>query len=382
MTGADPSRIIGGLPSRIWTEIDLSALRHNAREIKRAAGPGRLYMACVKGDGYGHGMVPAAFAAIEGGADRLSVARVQEAALLRESGVRVPIQVLIEPEPAAAEVLEGLDIIPTLSTPETARSLAHRIKKRIKVQVEIDTGMRRVPLRAQDAPDFLRLLDSLGKFEVEGMFSHFCSSHVPDDPDARRLTLGQLEAYLKAVESCEATGFRIPIRHMASTGALGLYPEALLDMIRPGYALYGFPIPWLRLPLRPALTWLARIGSVIDVKAGEEVGYDHAYAPTRDTRIALVSVGYADGYPRGLSNLAHVSIRGMRAPVVGLIGMDQTMVDVGGIPGVSAGDEAFLVGGPEGGGQVSAVELAEHLKSTAAMITTQITARVERRYRG
>jgi len=336
-------------------------------------------MACVKGDGYGHGMIKVARAALEGGADRLSVARVEEGVALRRAGLLVPIQILIEPRPEEAEALSEFNLIPSLSSPVVARELARRLEKKIKVHIEIDTGMHRVPLKAVETPAFAEALLSSGRFDIEGIFSHFASSTIPDDEQARELSLNQLAEFNEVVETCKSRGISFPLRHMANTGAVSLYPDAYFDMIRPGFALYGFPVEWIHLTTRPALSWHAHIDTVLPVKGGEGIGYDHNYIPRKDTKIALISAGYADGYPRGLSNLGHAVIQCTRIPLVGLVGMDQMMADVGDIPEVKPGDEVLLIGEMEGT-EVNAGELAYHLHTTAAQVTCGITARVERRY--
>jgi len=336
-------------------------------------------MACVKGDGYGHGMIKVARAALEGGADRLSVARVEEGVALRRAGLLVPLQILIEPRPEEAEALSEFNLIPSLSSPVVARELARRLEKKIKVHIEIDTGMHRVPLKAVETPAFAEALLSSGRFDIEGIFSHFASSTIPDDEQARELSLNQLAKFNEVVETCKSRGISFPLRHMANTGAVSLYPDAYFDMIRPGFALYGFPVEWIHLTTRPALSWHAHIDTVLPVKGGEGIGYDHNYIPRKDTKIALISAGYADGYPRGLSNLGHAVIQCTRIPLVGLVGMDQMMADVGDIPEVKPGDEVLLIGEMEGT-EVNAGELAYHLHTTAAQVTCGITARVERRY--
>jgi alanine racemase len=366
-------------PRRVWAEVDLEAIRHNAQALKEAAGPGRLYMACVKGNGYGHGMVQVARAALQGGADRLSVAQVEEGIELRQAGIKAPIQILIEPLPEHAKAIFENDLIPTLSSPAVAKEMALRLPGRIKVHVEVDTGMYRVPLKPERTSDFIRLLHSFGVYEVEGIFSHFSCSHFPNDPISREFTLKQLAFFKEIIRDCETNGHRFPLKHMASSGAVALYPEAYLDMIRPGYILYGFPLDWIKLPTKPALSWKTRVWSVLPVAKGMGVGYDRNYIPQKETRIAILATGYADGYPRVLSNLSHVLIRGKRAPVVGLIGMDQMTADVGHIADVSRGDEVVLIGEQEGA-HLTAIELADHLKTTAAIFTCSIAHRVERIY--
>ncbi|MBW1712841.1 MAG: alanine racemase [Deltaproteobacteria bacterium] len=366
-------------PPSIWVEIDLEAIRHNVRVLKELIGPGRLFMACVKGDGYGHGLVQAARAALEGGADRLSVAQVEEGINLRRAGIEAPVQVLIEPLAEQAAALFDYGLIPSLSSPEVAQELAARLPGRIKVHVEVDTGMGRVTLRPAEAPAFLDLLQDLGLFEIEGLMTHFSSAHKPQDPAHRAFTLAQLNSFEEAVRACQAQGRRIPLKHTAASGAVVYYPETYLDMVRPGTLIYGLRFGDFDLPLKPALSWKTRVWAVRQVAKGLGLGYEQAYAPQQDTTIAVLAAGYADGYPRTLSNLSHVLIRGQRAPVVGLIGMDQMMAEVDHIPGLGRGEEAVLIG-QQGEAEVTASELASQLKTTPVILTVGIAGRVERVY--
>ena len=364
---------------KTWAEIDLHAIRHNARLLKNLAGPKRFFMACVKGNGYGHGMVPVAKAALEGGADRLSVASVEEGVELRQAGIQVPIQVLIEPDIDEARLLYRYNLIPSLSSIDVSKGIAEKLPGKIKVHIEIDTGMKRVPLEPHAVYGFLNLLDALGKFEVEGLFSHFTSSHISHNDVARRFTRNQLKVFCDVVEKIEAGGRSIAVKHMACSGAVALYPEAYLNMIRPGGLLYGFQFDWADLPLKPALSWKTRVKNVVQAQKGVGVGYDQAYVPKTDTTLAVLSAGYADGYFRMLSNRSHVIIRGKRVPVVGLVGMDQMMADVGSIDAVSKGDEVILIG-EDHAKRILATELADLFETTPVIFTCAIANRVKRVY--
>ncbi len=364
---------------RNWVDIDLEAIRDNARTLKSLVGPGKLYMACVKGNGYGHGMIPVARAALEGGADRLSVAHVEEGIELRRRGIEAPIQLLIEPTADSAKSIYKYGLIPSLSSHRLAKELAACLPGRIKVHVEIDTGMGRVSLKPEDAPGFLDFLDSLKVFEVEGIYSHFVASHIPNDDKSRACTLNQLEIFLKACLACQSGGRFIALKHIASSGGVALYPESYLDMIRPGFLLYGIPTDWVKIPLNPALSWMSRVRSVLPISKGQSLGYERSFIAESDTRIAVVDCGYADGYPRLLSNLSKVLIRGSKAPVIGLVGMNQFSVDVGHIPEVDVDDEVVLVGS-QMGKTLPATEMAIALKTTPAIIPCAISQAVPKHY--
>ena len=362
-----------------WIEVDLGAITHNARILRELAGPGRLLMICVKAQGYGHGLVPVAKAALAGGADRLCVADVEEGVALRQAGIDCPIQLLLQPPASSAPELHRYRLIPSLSSPDVVRGLAEALPGPLTVHVEVDTGMSRVDLKPAEAVDFLDMVKSTGKLQVEGLFSHFSSSHIANDPDARAFTLDQLKLFQETVAACRAAGHRPALTHMANSGATIHYPEAYLDMIRPGFLVYGMPRSWIRLPLAPAMSWKCRVQTVLRVKKGQGVGYDRAFISPRDTTLAAVAVGYAHGYPHQMSNKSQVLIRGQKAPVAGRVGMNQTVVDVGHIGRIRTGDEVVLIG-TQGGETVSATDLSAHLKTTPAVISVGISTRVPRIY--
>lgn len=356
------------------------AITHNTAVLRNMAGPERLLAICVKADGYGHGLVQSAAAALAGGADRLCVADLDEAVRLRKAGIRCPIHLLHPPTPDQAVDLVNNNLIPTLSSPRTALEMAGRLPGPLTVHVEVDTGMGRVDLKAADTPAFLDLLVADGRFRVEGLMSHFSSSHVPDDPASRDFTLEQLSRFRAVAAACRAAGHRLPVTHMASSGATVLYPEAYLGMIRPGYLIYGILRDWIDLPLEPALSWKARVLNVFNINSGQTVGYERTHTAPRDTTIAAVACGYGLGYPCGLSNRGRVLIHGQSAPVIGQVAMNQLMVDVGRIPGVKIGGEAVLIG-RQGDQAISADEPAVTLKVSPAVITCGISLHVPRLYR-
>ncbi len=365
--------------ARSWVEVDLAALAHNVRTLKALAGAGRQLMACVKSNAYGHGLVPVARAAEAAGADRLAVAWVEEALRLRRAGVTAPIQVLLEPPPEAARKMARHGLIASLSSLETAERMAARLDRPLTVHVEVDTGMGRVPLQPEEAPGFLARLVRLGRFRIEGVFSHFSSAGEPSDPRHDRFTRDQLEVFTRLCTRLEQEGFRVPLRHMAGSDAVAHYPGSHLDMIRPGAWVYGYKGQEIGLDLHPVLSWETRVLRVTDARAGRPYGYGMSFRPERDTRIAHLPVGYGDGYPRALSGCAEVLIEGRRAPVVGLVGMETLMVDAGGLPGELAGREAVLIGrqGPE---RVTAAGLAEAIGLFGVMITCGIKETVRRIY--
>lgn len=364
-----------------WLEINLDHAAYNAGVIKERFGRNRLVMGCIKAEAYGHGLEEIGRAYVAGGVDRLCVAWVSEGIRLRQAGIEAPIQLLMEPPPEAAEEIAHYDLIPSISSPETAKAMASRLKQKVKIHVEVDTGMGRTRLKPADVVRFFDLLASLSVFEIEGLFTHFTSAHIPNDPVCREATADQLKTFLDVIDQVKAAGWNVPLIHAANSAGTILYPASRFDMIRPGFLFLGVKIPWVDLPLRPIMTWKSRVLSVWTVEAGESVGYESGYRPRRDTRIASIAVGYGDGLPRAISGKGEVLIKGRRAPVVGLVAMDQSLVEVAGIPDVAPGDEV-VVFGPQGEENNSQYDIALRLGDSPAAMTCGLSPRVRRVWLG
>jgi alanine racemase len=363
-----------------WVEIDLSALSHNIRSLKKLAGPGRLLMVCVKSNAYGHGLTQVSLAAEAAGADRLAVAQVDEGLTLRRAGLKIPIHVLMEPTPEAAMDMARQNLIASLSSLEIIEQIADEIDQPLVVHVEVDTGMGRVPLQVDQVADFLVRLKKMRRFVTEGLFSHFSSAGEPDNPCFDRFTRAQLESFKQLCVHLQRKGFQIPLKHMAGSDAVAFYPQSYMDMIRPGAWIYGYKNESVGLDLKPVLSWKTTIFKVTHARAGKVLGYEMSFRPERNTRIAHLPVGYGDGYPRALSNISEVLIKGRRAPVVALIGMESMMIDVGDIPGELKGQEVTLIGS-QGSEQITAAELGSKIGQFGVMITCGIKEKVERIYR-
>lgn len=364
---------------RTWVEVDLGAIHRNVAKLKAMAGPGRIFSACVKGDGYGHGMVPVARAMLAGGAERLSVALVEEGIALREAGIEVPIQVLIEPRPEHAAAIEANRLIPALADPEVARALAEKLTGPIDVHVEVDTGMGRVGLRPEEAPAFLETLDSLGRFRVEGLFSHLSWPYQPGVPEAVAYTKLQTERFLSLLAEFKSQGRKIPLAHLAASGGLAFHPETHLDLVRPGTYCYGYRYGPIGDLLEPAIAWKSRILSIFHHPAGQPIGYDLTRLPDKDVDLALISLGYADGFPRHLSDRARVLIRGKRAKVMGLASMDLLTADVSAIPEARPGDEVVLIG-RQGREDLTCGVWTDEWDLNPVVLTCGISSRVPRYY--
>ncbi|HEX9377189.1 MAG TPA: alanine racemase [Actinomycetota bacterium] len=359
-------------------EVDLDAIRHNARAMTPA---GTELMAVVKADGYGHGALPAARAAIEAGATWLGVALLEEALELRTAGVDAPILVLSEVPPGAERDLLRAEVSASLYTDRELAALAAAGEATgiaPRVHVKADTGMHRVGAYPPErAVDLARTAQAAG-FVVEGLWTHFARSE--DDPET---TGRQLEVFLDVCRRAESAGVRPRYRHAANSGAVILHPETHLDLVRVGVALYGLsPGPGLgeRAGLRPAMAWRSAVSMVRGLPAGEAVSYGHTYHLERDATVATVPVGYADGYRRGLSSRADVLIGGRRHRVAGTVTMDQIVVDCGDAD-VDEGDEVVLLG-TQGDERITAGELAGLLDTIEYEIACGVGARVPRTYTG
>lgn len=360
--------------------VDLVAIRNNVAYLKSRMSEGCRLMAVVKANGYGHGDIQTAGAALEGGADRLGVALLEEAVRLREGGFACPIHLLFEPpvEAAAASVEAG--IICNVYTRRFARSLSESAMERGReavVHVKVDTGMRRVGIYPGDVAGFIEHLGDLPSVRVEGICTHFAVATEPQD----RFTMEQLRQFEQSATAAEnALGYEL-VKHAANSAGLLAFPESQYDMVRAGIAIYGLP-PSSRFergwPLSPALSLRGELGQVKRVGAGEGISYGLEYAPERDTYIAVAPLGYADGFTRLLSGKAEVLVEGKRRPVVGVICMDTCMVELGEEP-VEPGTP-FVVLGSDGEEEITAEDIAAKLGTINYEVTCMISSRVPRLY--
>ncbi|MBC7222830.1 MAG: alanine racemase, partial [Anaerolineae bacterium] len=330
----------------LWAEVDLSAIRHNVQALKQWVGPGVELAAVVKANGYGHGAVPAGQAALEAGASRLAVGWVAEGTALRQGGITAPILVMGYCLPEDAPAIVYYDLTPTVCCLEVAHALSDACQaqgKAIPIHVKVDTGMGRFGLLPEEVLGFLKEVSRLPGLHLEGLWTHFATADEGNKAYARQ----QFALYQEVLREVEAAGFRIPLRHAANSGATLDLPETHLDMVRCGIAIYGlYPSAEVARPvdLRPALTLKGRVGHVRTLPAGSSISYGRTFTTRRPTRVALVPVGYGDGYHRLHSNRGAVLIRGWRAPILGRVCMDQCVVDVTDIPGVRDGDEVVIIG--------------------------------------
>ncbi len=371
--------------------VDLGAISANVRALRERVG-GTELMAVVKADAYGHGLVPSARAALAGGACALGVAQPTEALALRAAGVVAPVLTwLVAPGTDVAPlVASGVEV--AVSAPWLLDALAAAARASgttATVQLKADTGLGRngalsLPLRPGDPrTDWADLVDHAARLEAEGavrvrgLFTHLAYADAPEHPTVR----AQQEAFADAVAVGERAGLRPEVRHMANSAATLTTPQAAWDMVRPGLAVYGLsPVPDLagaaELGLRPAMRVTARVAVTKRVAAGQGVSYGHTYLTPRETTLADVPLGYADGVPRHASGVAPVQVRGERRTVAGRVCMDQFVVDVGDLP-VEAGDEVVLFGAGDDG-EPTAQDWAEAAGTISYEIVTRFGPRVPR----
>lgn len=364
---------------RAWVEINLENLKHNVNAINSALPEGCQLMAVVKANGYGHGSENIAMHLEVLGVTAFAVATIDEGIALRQAGIHSEILILGFTDPHRACELSDFDLTQTIVGYEHALGL-EREGYHIKVHIKIDTGMHRLGFDCFDI-DKVAACFSLHFLHVGGIFSHLCVSDSLDTQDVE-FTHIQISRFYNLLEELSAKGIDIPKTHLQSSYGLLNYPELKCNFVRTGVALYGVHSSQnlstkLQLDLRPVLSLKSRVVQIRTVSAGESVGYGRSYITQKQTRLAIVPIGYADGVPRSLSGKdICVLINGMPAPIVGRICMDQLTIDISAVPNVAVYDEVTLIG-QDGGREIKAVELAEETGS----ITNEILSRIGRRLR-
>jgi len=366
---------------RSLLRVDAAAVRANLERLRAAHG-GDVW-AVVKADGYGHGAVPAARAALTAGAEGLGVALVEEAVTLRQAGIDGPILVLAEPPPHqyTAAVAAGVRaVVYTARAVDGLAAAARAANTTVAVHLKLDTGMHRVGAPPAEAVAMAERIAARPSLVLEGVMTHLAVADEPDDP----YTDHQLDAFDAALAALRANGIDAPLVHAANSAAALAHPRARYSFVRAGIATYGIVpgpgVAHLARDLRPALTLRARVSFVKRVGAGERISYGLRHRFAADTTVATLPLGYADGVSRRLSATGGaVLVGGRRRPIVGVVTMDQLMVDCGDDP-VAPGDEAVLIGG-QGDATITATEWADRLGTIAYEVTCGISARVPRVYR-
>ncbi|NLL48121.1 MAG: alanine racemase [Firmicutes bacterium] len=362
----------------VWAEVSLDNIAHNVRQFRSWIGPNCELMAVVKANGYGHGALETAYTMIAHGTNWLAVALPEEGVRLRRGGITAPILVLGAVGADELDVCVAADLAVTVFEPHIARLLSAAAvtqQKLARVHIKVDTGMGRLGLLPQDFVNLVELVKSLPGLEIQGVFTHFAQAEQMD----LSYTYWQWERFQAVREELRARGIAIPYVHAANTPATMFFPASHLDLVRVGLGIYGM-YPDARRPfeLRPALNLKTKVAFVKRVPAGSSVSYNSTYVTAKETSLAVLPIGYADGLSRGLSNRGHVIIRGTFCPIVGNVTMDHTMVDVGDLPCV-IGDEVILLG-TDGNLEIQAHHWANLLGTINYEITCMLSSRIERVY--
>ena len=351
---------------RTHTEIDLQAIQHNAEAIKGYTG--KKLIAVVKADAYGHGAGRVA-EVLDATVDMFAVATVEEGIALRQADIRKPILVLFSSLPAQVAPIVEYGLTPTIGDWEFAKALNEVAS--IKVHVNINTGMNRSGVCYTEAMAFLSRLKTLHRLEVEGLFTHLATADEAD----KSFVSAQLKRFSSVL--AHVSGKMI---HTANSAAALSVPESYFDAVRPGLSLYGiYPSAEKPILLKPALTWKTRVGWIETISEGEGVSYGLTYKAPQQTRVAMVQVGYGDGYPRALSNSGEVLIDGKRRPIIGRVCMDVSVVQLQPEDSVSVGDQVVLIG-KQRDAEITVDEVAHRAGTISYEILTQIGIRVKRTF--
>jgi len=332
-----------------WVEVNLAHLDFNIKSILRKVGPSVEVMGIIKADGYGHGAVPVAEVLRQNGVKSFGVATLQEAIALREAGATETIVMLGLTPSQYADMLVQYDLTPVVMSSENAQAIsdaAQAARKTVEGYVAIDTGMGRIGYLADDfsALEDIKKITALTHFRMKGVFSHFATADALDKSFAQL----QESKYQIFIEAMEKAGIKVPTKTFANSAAIMELPSAHFDTVRPGIVLYGcYPsseVDQAELEIKPVMSVKANIVRLVRVPVGFSVGYGRKFIAQRESMIATLSLGYADGYPRPYSASGWVLVGGKVAPLAGNICMDQCMVDVTDVPGVKTGDEVILMG--------------------------------------
>jgi len=385
----------------VWAEVSLPALAHNFHAIRNYVNPPdekrkepRKVLSVVKGNGYGHGGPQVAKALEKAGSDWFGVTCTEEGIAVRKAGVRKPVLILTSFVGGEEQRLVSHDLTAVIHRCEQLAPLDKAAARRgsrkpVSFHLKIDTGMNRLGIAPGDVECFARQLAKCKHLRLGGVMTHFASSEVFADSVAGRQTREQEERFYTAIERLRALGIDPGIVHQANSAAIASRPDTWADMVRPGAILYGYHPGYepmerrvemeKRLPLRPVMSLRSRIISVRSVPAGVGVGYDATFVTQRVSRIAVLAAGYGDGIHRSLGNHGNVLVRGVLAPIVGIISMDVTMIDVTDVPGVIVGDTATIYGTARDA-VLPANQVARSLGTVTSDLLCAVTQRVPRVY--
>ncbi|OHA26101.1 MAG: alanine racemase [Candidatus Taylorbacteria bacterium RIFCSPHIGHO2_02_FULL_46_13] len=372
---------------RTWIEVDRKAIADNVKIFRALLGKKTKLMAVVKSNAYGHSLMDFSREVEKLGVDFLGVDSVVEAFALRADGIKTQILVLGYTLPENVARAAEVDVNITISNMPALESLASEsVSKPLKIHLKIDTGMHRQGFELSELPlvvQKLQALSSKRQAHLEGVYTHFAAAKNPSFPS---YTNRQLQEFSKWTEALAKEGFH-PVKHAAATAGAILFPDSHLDMVRIGIGLYGL---WpsrevrsyaeYRLAPKPVLSWKAMISEVKKVKKGERVGYDLTEMLERDSKLAVAPIGYWHGFPRALSSVGHVIVRGTRVHVIGRVSMDMIVIDVTDVPKAEVGDEVTLLG-RDGSEEITADELGLLCDTVNYEIVTRLNPLIKRIYR-
>jgi len=347
-----------------WIEINLDLVKQNIKNIKNSIDKQAQIMGVVKGNAYGHDSVEVSKILIEQGVEQLAVARIEEAIVLRNNNINVPILVLSVSFKEQLKLYLDYNVMPTISNIEMAKKfdeIASRYRKKLKVHLKIETGMGRLGIIPDVALYSLKKINIMDNIDVQGIYTHFSTA----DEDNKEYTNYQFKTFRKFMDQIKTININIPFFHVANSGTILDLPNMWLDLIRPGCIIYGlYPSNEVSktIQLYPALSFKSRIAFIKKMESNQFIGYGRTYKTKRSTLIATLPVGYADGYSRLLSNRGKVLVNGVEAPVIGRVCMDQMMIDITNIPKVNIGDEVVLWG-EQMGKRITVEDIAELLNT-------------------
>ena len=370
--------------SRAWAEIDVDAIISNIKEIRRITKPEARIMAVVKADAYGHGVVECSEILLKNGADVLAVACCDEAVQLRAHGIMAPILILGASFEEEIEDIVDNDIIVSVFDYEFAKKISTCAKTKNKtaiIHIKIDTGMTRIGYVAgvhdDEITDEIIKISQLDNIKIEGIFSHLSTA----DEKNKDYTHLQFNRFIKVCDLLEKKGLIIPIKHIANSAAIMMYPEMHLDMVRAGIILYGFypseDVDKSRINLKKVMTVKAKITRITEICDNRGVSYGKTYITDGKTKVATVPIGYADGYTRMLSGKAQILVNHQPVKVIGRICMDQCMIDVTNVHNINTGDEVIIFGADT----VTADTLASYMGTINYEIICMISKRIPRIYK-
>lgn len=376
-----PDSLRGKRPT--WVEVDLNRLESNFLALRKLLPQSLKIMAVLKADAYGHGATPVALCLQKLGIDALAVAILEEALVLRKAGVHCPLLLLNGFWPGQEDEIIHHSLTPVVFRPDMLDSLekaAARVERPVAYHLEVNTGISRLGVEWEDPAVFKVRYTQLTWTRCEGVFTHFSVAENIQD----RSTETQLERFARFLTSASEGGWKCPWRHAANSAGILNFPQSWMDGVRPGLLIFGvnpLPEPQRILPLSPVLSFKTQVMQLRTIQRGHSIGYGNSFTATRDSRIATLSVGYADGFIRALSNCGHVLIQGQRLPIVGKISMDLTLVDATESTRIEVGDEAVLIG-KQSDQEICVEELAGLAQTIPYEILTRIGSRVPRVYLG